>query len=175
MVREKRGLAMSEKKFSFLRDLLSPVFVGGVVGVVVLLGPLVIQPLIVQKAELLKAKQEAYWEAICLVNQHYRSRSWVNEKMEPQNKEPGPTIETEKVDQSLAKLRLVENNENVSKAFLQCFGIGTYTNKVSNSYLVFLINAMRIDLYGKKWEREETTTIFPFYLNISTNDLGPAK
>jgi len=60
---------MPEKKFSFLRDLLSPVLVG----VVVLLGQWVIQPLIAQKAELLKAKQEAYWEAVCLVNQFYRS------------------------------------------------------------------------------------------------------
>ena len=71
---------MSEKKFSFLRDLLSPVFVGGVVGVVVLLGPLVIQPLIVQKAELLKAKQEAYWEAICLAHfQQFKNSTVYNQ------------------------------------------------------------------------------------------------
>lgn len=165
---------MLEKKFSFLRDLLSP----AIVGIVVLLGQLVIQPLIVQKAELLKAKQEVYWEAIYLVNQFYRSFPWLNEKKEPQNKKLGPPVESEKVYQSLAKLRLVENDENVSKAFLQCFGVGKYKDHLSNSYLVLLIDAMRVDLYGKKRGREETPTIFPFYLNIdemTTNDLGPVN
>jgi hypothetical protein len=169
-----RNFLMNNKKEGrpYLQHIIGPI----VVGIVVLIGQFIINPIIAhkeaQRSELLKAKQEAYLEAVDLVDKFYVSLSWKNSGGQPTNGKIGPKPTREEFNQCLARLLLVEDNVAISDQFIQCFGGSNQI--VSPVFRTDLINLMRKDLFES--EKLESKSPSPFYFTFDyTDDTGPVK
>ena len=156
---------MNEKGTSpgIFEKLIAPI----IVGVVVLLGQWLIQPMIgeatSQKVELLNTKQVVYLDALKLLDRLYLSFSWEDEIGKPTNPKLGERPKCEEFNQCFARLLLVEDNKAVSDQFLCCCGY-TYTN-ISGTYRKDLINLMRRDLYGRT-HKDLVDAKSPFFLDF---------
>src|SRR5690349_9886945 len=130
---------------SMIQYFVSPI----VVGFVVLLGQLFVQPYIAERSlarqELWRSKFNAYVEAIEVVNQKFLSLDW---------KAPGVTSTytrgepptDEKVNNAYAKLALLAGDPKVPHAYLACFGVYPAETPVKTDNRTDFIALCRKDL-----------------------------
>jgi len=137
----------------YLQHLVGPTVTGVVVGIIVLVGQFVTNPIIAhketQRAELQRAKQEMYLAAVELVNKFYLSIPWKTTDGQATNRQLGIRPTREEINQCLAKLMLVEDDDDVSETFLRCFGLSSERG-YSVAFRDAMINQMRRDLYATK-------------------------
>ena len=130
------------KSSSWIEHLIGP----AVVGIVVLLGQLLIQPLIQSKAERWNAKRTAYLAALKVVNQKYDSMPWYGPDAPSRSvplQEPPPSAE---VNNSYTELMLYSDNNDLITKYLDCFGVRNTNEPIHMATRNELINLMRRDL-----------------------------
>jgi len=120
-----------------------------IVGLIVLGGQFLIQPLIAEKSlarqELWRSKFNAYVEAIEIVNQKFLSLSW-NVSDTSAHYTLGQSPSDEKVNDAYARLALLADDPHVPHAYLACFGVYPSQKPVTIDHRTNFIALCRKDL-----------------------------